>query len=70
MLPVNGLKVLLQVVGVHVGLAQLQLGPRVVVNVVDAHFVHDAKTSLRRRRDRDGEEEPEQMWADVCRLKG
>lgn len=67
MLPVSGLKVFLQVFGVDVGLAQLQLGSRVVVNVVDAHFVHDAKTSLRRRRDSDAGEDiqhQEQMWVD------
>lgn len=41
------------------GLAELQLSSGVVVHVVDAHFLHDAETSLRRRdgdSDRDGEE--------------
>lgn len=51
MLPVNEVKIFLQVSRVDVGLAQLQLGARVVVDVVNAHFLHDAETSLRRQRD-------------------
>lgn len=47
-LPVNDVKVFLKVSWVNVGFAELQLSPRVVVNVVDTHFLHDAKTSLRR----------------------
>lgn len=45
--PVHGGEELLQVVRVHVGLAELQLGPRVVVHVVDAHLIHDAEAPLR-----------------------
>lgn len=45
--PAHGAEVLLQVIHVHVGLAELQHGSRVVVNVVDAHLLHDAKSSLR-----------------------
>lgn len=45
-LPVNKAKVLLQVFWFDVALAQLQLSSRVVVNVVNTHFLHDAKTSL------------------------
>lgn len=58
-IPVHGGEVLLQVTRVHVGLAELQLSSGVVVHVVDAHFLHDAETSLRRRdgdSGRDGEE--------------
>ena len=47
-LPVNEIKVFLQVSWVNVGFAELQLSPRVVVNVVDAHFICDAETALRR----------------------
>lgn len=54
-LPANGVKVSLQVSRVYVGLAELQLSSRIVVNVVDTHFLHDAKTSLKRQRDLDGE---------------
>lgn len=43
---------LLQVVLVHVGLAELQLGPRVVVHVVDTHLLHDSEASLRINRRR------------------
>lgn len=53
-LPANGVKVSLQVSRVYVGLAELQLSSRIVVNVVDTHFLHDAKTSLKRQRDLDG----------------
>lgn len=68
-LPVHGGKVFLQVSSVNVGLAELQLSSRVVVNVVDTHFVHDAKTSLKRQRDSDGDGEEdishkEQMWVE------
>lgn len=49
-LPANGVKVFLQVSCVDVGLAELQLSSRIVVNVVNTHFLHDAKTSLKRRR--------------------
>lgn len=52
-IPVHGGEVLLQVTRVHVGLAELQLSSGVVVHVVDAHFLHDAETSLGRR---DGED--------------
>lgn len=48
-LPVNEAEVFLQVTRVDVGLAELQLSSGVVVNVVNTHFLHDAKTSLRRR---------------------
>lgn len=48
-LPVNEAEVFLQVSRVDVGFAKLQLSSRVVVNVVNTHFLHDAKTSLRRR---------------------
>lgn len=51
-LPANGVEVSLQVFRVYVGLAELQLSSRIVVNVVDTHFLHDAKTSLKRQRDR------------------
>lgn len=50
-LPVDEVKIFLKVSWVNVGFAQLKMGPRVVVNIVDAHFLHDAKTSLRRRTD-------------------
>lgn len=50
--PVHGSEELLQVVRVHVGLAELQLGPRVVVHVVDAHLLHDAEAPLRTDRKR------------------
>lgn len=50
-LPVNEVKVFLQVSWVNMALAELQLSSRVVVNVVNTHFFHDAKTSLRRQRD-------------------
>lgn len=33
--------------------AKLQLSSRVVVNVVNTHFIHDAKSSLRIQRDLD-----------------
>lgn len=46
--PVHGSEVLLQVCHVHVGLAELQHGLGVVVNVVDTHFIHDSISSLRR----------------------
>lgn len=49
-LPVNEVKIFLQVSLVNVALAELQLGMGVVVNVVDTHFLHDAKTTLRRQR--------------------
>lgn len=51
MLPVNQIKVFLQVSRVNMAFAELQLSPRVVVDIVDTHFLHDAKTSLRRWRD-------------------
>lgn len=54
-LPVNEVKVFLQVLWVNVALAELQLSSRVVVNVVDTHFIHDAKTSLR----------TQEMWMEV-----
>lgn len=54
-LPVNEVKVFLQVSRVNVALAELQLGSGVVVNVVNTHFLHDAKTSLRRQRGLDGD---------------
>lgn len=53
-LPVNEVKVFLQVSWVNMGLAELQSSSRIVVNVVDTHFLHDAKTSLRRQRVLDG----------------
>lgn len=56
-LPVNEVKVFLQVSLVNVALAELQLSSRIVVNVVNTHFLHDAKTSLRRQRDLDGDGE-------------
>lgn len=46
-LPVNEVKEFLQVSWVNVGLAELQLSTRVVVNIVDTHFLHDAKTALK-----------------------
>ncbi len=46
-LPVNEVKEFLQVFCVDVGFAELQLSSRVVVNVVNTHFLHDAKTSLK-----------------------
>lgn len=49
--PVNGVEVFLQVFWVHVTLAQLQLGARIVVNVVNTHLLHYAEASLRKRRD-------------------
>lgn len=49
-LPVNEAEIFLQVIQVHVALAQLQLSARVVVDVVDAHFLHDAETTLRIHR--------------------
>ena len=54
-LPVNEVKVFLQVSWVNVALAELQLSSRVVVNVVNTHFFHDAKASLRTERDLDGD---------------
>lgn len=54
-LPVNEVKVFLKVSWVNVGFAQLKMSPRVVLNVVDTHFLHDAKTSLRRQRDLKGD---------------
>ena len=47
-LPLNEIKVFLQVSWVNMAFAELQLSPRVVVNVVDTHFLHDAETTLRR----------------------
>lgn len=46
-LPVDEIKVFLQVSHVDVAFAELQLSTRVVVNVVDTHLLHDAKASLR-----------------------
>lgn len=60
-LPVNEVKVFLQVSGVNVALAELQLSAGVVVDVVNAHLLHDAKTSLRRRRHSDGDGGGRQM---------
>lgn len=51
-LPADEAEILLQVSRVDVALAELQLSPRVVVNVVHTHFIHDAKTSLSNQRDR------------------
>ena len=48
-LPVNEVKVFLKVSRVNMALAELQLSTRIVVNVVNTHFLHDAKTSLRRQ---------------------
>lgn len=36
------------------GLAELQHGLRVVVDVVDAHFLHDSKSSLSRMGGKEG----------------
>lgn len=46
--PVNEGEVFLQVCWVDVGLAELQMRARVVVDVVDTHFLINAKASLRR----------------------
>lgn len=54
-LPVNEVKVFLKVSWVNMGFAQLKMSPRVVMNVVDTHFLHDAKTSLRRPTDLKGD---------------
>lgn len=56
-LPVNEAEIFLQVSCVDMALAELQLSARVVVNVVNTHFLHDAKTSLRRERDLEGDGE-------------
>lgn len=48
--PAHGAEVLLQVLHVHVGLAELQQGSRVVVDVVHTHLLHDAESSLSSRR--------------------
>lgn len=44
--PADEGKIFLQVSRINVALAELQLSLRVVVNVVHAHLLHDAKTSL------------------------
>lgn len=51
-LPADEAEKPLQASRVDVALAELQLSPRVVVNVVHTHFIHDAKTSLSNQRDR------------------
>lgn len=50
-IPVDEVEIFLQVSGVDMALTELQLSPRVVVNVINTHLLHDAKTSLRRERD-------------------
>lgn len=52
--PVDEAEVLLQVAGIHVTLAQLQLGAGVVVHVVHTHLLHNAKATLKpRNRERE-----------------
>lgn len=67
-LPVNDIKVFLQISWINMAFAELQLSPRIVMNVVDTHFLHDAKTSLRKRSDlvREGRV----RWIMGCRKYG
>lgn len=59
--PFHGAEELLQVRHVHVGLAELQRGLRVVVDVVDTHFLHDSESSLSRNEGRRLRKRP-LMW--------
>lgn len=47
-LPVDETEVFLQIICVHVALAQLQLSTGVIMDVIDTHLFHDPKTTLRK----------------------
>lgn len=46
--PVDETEVFLQVICVHVALAQLQLCTGIIMDVIDTHLFHDPKTALRK----------------------